>query len=416
MIMIDLSRTLGKSFFDDRVRRTGLPYTFELFLKEYQHSFLYNILTLNQTRSLENHSSRPFNTAEIMLLYKIARRILFSMNPETAHAVTLANLDWAVNFGVTNLITHMPDDDPVEVMGLRFPNTVGLAAGMDKDGKHVTAFGGLGFGHVEIGTITPLAQPGNPKPRLFRLISAGGIVNRMGFNNEGVDKVLENLRSADAFRLRGGILGINIGKNAVTPIENALSDYEKCLDKVYDAADYIAVNISSPNTKNLRQLQGKGELDHLVEGIVKKREELKAARNGKHVPIAVKIAPDLENDEILRCVDTLIANGIDGVICTNTTIGRKGVEGLDHANETGGLSGAPLRERSTEVVRLVADHVKGAIPIIASGGVMTGADAVEKIEAGAQLVQLFTGFIYNGPKLVADSVEAVAAWRAKQGR
>ena len=212
------------------------------------------------------------------------------------------------------------------------------------------------------------------------------------------------------------ILGINIGKNAVTPIENALSDYEKCLDKVYDAADYIAVNISSPNTKNLRQLQGKGELDHLVEGIVKKREELKAARNGKHVPIAVKIAPDLENDEILRCVDTLIANGIDGVICTNTTIGRKGVEGLDHANETGGLSGAPLRERSTEVVRLVADHVKGAIPIIASGGVMTGADAVEKIEAGAQLVQLFTGFIYNGPKLVADSVEAVAAWRAKQGR
>ena len=273
----------------------------------------------------------------------------------------------------------MPDDDPVEVMGLRFPNTVGLAAGMDKDGKHVTAFGGLGFGHVEIGTITPLAQP-------------------------GVDKVLENLRSADAFRLRGGILGINIGKNAVTPIENALSDYEKCLDKVYDAADYIAVNISSPNTKNLRQLQGKGELDHLVEGIVKKREELKAARNGKHVPIAVKIAPDLENDEILRCVDTLIANGIDGV------------EGLDHANETGGLSGAPLRERSTEVVRLVADHVKGAIPIIASGGVMTGADAVEKIEAGAQLVQLFTGFIYNGPKLVADSVEAVAAWRAKQGR
>ena len=206
-----------------------------------------------------------------MLLYKIARRILFSMNPETAHAVTLANLDWAVNFGVTNLITHMPDDDPVEVMGLRFPNTVGLAAGMDKDGKHVTAFGGLGFGHVEIGTITPLAQPGNPKPRLFRLIPAGGIVNRMGFNNEGVDKVLENLRSADAFRLRGGILGINIGKNAVTPIENALSDYEKCLDKVYDAADYIAVNISSPNTKNLRQLQGKGELDHLVEGIVKKR-------------------------------------------------------------------------------------------------------------------------------------------------
>ena len=265
-----------------------------------------------------------------------------------------------------------------------------------------------------MGSITPKRQPGNPKPRLFRLIPAGGVINRMGFNNEGVDKVLQNLRSADAFRLRGGILGINIGKNAVTPIENALSDYEKCLDKVYDAADYIAINISSPNTKNLRQLQGAGELEHLVSGIVAKREELKAARNGKHVPIAVKLAPDLENDDILRCVDTLIEKGIDGVICTNTTINRKGVEGLLHAEETGGLSGAPLRERSTAVVRLVAEHVKGEIPIIASGGVMTGSDAVEKMEAGAKLVQLFTGFIYNGPKLVADSVEAIAAWRRKQ--
>ena len=211
------------------------------------------------------------------MLYNIARRILFSMNPETAHHVIMANLDWAVQLGLTNLVTHMPDDDPIEVMGLRFPNTIGLAAGMDKDGERVSAFGGLGFGHVEIGTITPLAQPGNPKPRLFRLIPAGGVINRMGFNNEGVDKVLQNLRSADAFRLRGGILGINIGKNAVTPIENALSDYEKCLDKVYDAADYIAINISSPNTKNLRQLQGAGELEHLVSGIVAKREELKAA-------------------------------------------------------------------------------------------------------------------------------------------
>ena len=348
------------------------------------------------------------------MLYNIARRILFSMNPETAHHVIMANLDWAVQLGLTNLVTHMPDDDPIEVMGLRFPNTIGLAAGMDKDGERVSAFGGLGFGHVEIGTITPLAQPGNPKPRLFRLIPAGGVINRMGFNNEGVDKVLQNLRSADAFRLRGGILGINIGKNAVTPIENALSDYEKCLDKVYDAADYIAINISSPNTKNLRQLQGAGELEHLVSGIVAKREELKAARNGKHVPIAVKLAPDLENDDILRCVDTLIEKGIDGVICTNTTINRKGVEGLLHAEETGGLSGAPLLERSTAVVRLVAEHVKGEIPIIASGGVMTGSDAVEKMEAGAKLVQLFTGFIYNGPKLVADSVEAIAAWRKKQ--
>lgn len=348
------------------------------------------------------------------MLYNIARRVLFSMNPEMAHAVTMSNLDWIVHLGLHKLITHMPDDDPVTVMGVRFPNTIGLAAGMDKDGERVSAFGGLGFGHVEIGTITPLAQPGNPKPRLFRLIPAEGVINRMGFNNEGVVQVLENLRSADAFRLRGGVLGINIGKNAVTPIENALSDYEKCLDAVYDHADYIAVNISSPNTKNLRALQGESELENLVKGITAKREALKEARNGKHVPIAVKLAPDLENDEILRCVDTLMAHGIDGVIATNTTIARKRVEGLQHAQETGGLSGAPLRERSTEVVRLIADHIKGELPIIASGGVMTGKDAVEKMEAGAQLVQLFTGFIYNGPKLVADSVEAVAAWRRAQ--
>ena len=349
-----------------------------------------------------------------MTLYNIARRVLFSMNPETAHAVTMANLDWVVHAGLHKLITHMPDEDPVTVMGVRFPNTIGLAAGMDKDGTRVSAFGGLGFGHVEIGTITPLAQPGNPKPRLFRLIPAEGVINRMGFNSEGVVQVLENLRSADAFRLRGGVLGINIGKNAVTPIENALSDYVKCLDAVYDHADYIAVNISSPNTKNLRTLQGEGELDHLVKGIVEKRADLKAERNGKHVPIAVKLAPDLENDEILRCVDTLMKYGIDAVIATNTTIGRKRVQGLLHAEETGGLSGAPLRERSTEVVRLVAEHVKGELPIIASGGVMSGADAVEKMEAGAQLVQLFTGFIYKGPALIAECSEAVAAWRRAQ--
>ena len=349
-----------------------------------------------------------------MTLYNIARRVLFSMNPETAHAVTMANLDWVVHAGLHKLITHMPDEDPVTVMGVRFPNTIGLAAGMDKDGTRVSAFGGLGFGHVEIGTITPLAQPGNPKPRLFRLIPAEGVINRMGFNNEGVVQVLENLRSADAFRLRGGVLGINIGKNAVTPIENALSDYVKCLDAVYDHADYIAVNISSPNTKNLRTLQGEGELDHLVKGIVEKRADLKAERNGKHVPIAVKLAPDLENDEILRCVDTLMKYGIDAVIATNTTIARKRVQGPLHAEETGGLSGAPLRERSTEVVRLVAEHVKGELPIIASGGVMSGADAVEKMEAGAQLVQLFTGFIYKGPALIAECSEAVAAWRRAQ--
>lgn len=336
------------------------------------------------------------------------------MQPETAHQVTMANLDWAVHLGLHKCLTHTPDENPIEVMGLRFPNTIGLAAGMDKDGTRVSAFGGLGFGHVEIGTITPLAQPGNPKPRCFRVIPAKGIINRMGFNNEGCDKVIENLRSADAFRLRGGILGINIGKNKVTPIDNALSDYEKCLDAVYDHADYIAINISSPNTPNLRDLQATDKFDDLVAGIATRRLALKETRNGKHVPIAVKLAPDLENDDILRCVDTLIAHGIDGVIATNTTISRDRIQGMPNCNEMGGLSGAPLRERSTEIVRLIAEHVKGALPIIASGGVMTSQDAVEKMEAGAKLVQLYTGFIYSGPALIAECSEAVARWRTEQ--
>ena len=348
------------------------------------------------------------------MLYSLCRRVLFSMQPETAHQVTMANLDWAVHLGLHKCLPHTPDENPIEVMGLRFPNTIGLAAGMDKDGTRVSAFGGLGFGHVETGTITPLAQPGNPKPRCFRVIPAKGIINRMGFNNEGCDKVIANLRSADAFRLRGGILGINIGKNKVTPIDNALSDYEKCLDAVYDHADYIAINISSPNTPNLRDLQATDKFDDLVAGIATRRLALKETRNGKHVPIAVKLAPDLENDDILRCVDTLIAHGIDGVIATNTTISRDRIQGMPNCNETGGLSGAPLRERSTEVVRLIAEHVKGALPIIASGGVMTSQDAVEKMEAGAKLVQLYTGFIYSGPALIAECSEAVARWRTEQ--
>ncbi len=346
------------------------------------------------------------------MLYSLCRRVLFSMNPETAHNLTMSNLNWAVHMGLHKLLTRMPDDNPVHVMGLRFPNAIGLAAGMDKDGIRVSAFGALGFGHVEVGTITPLAQPGNPKPRCFRVIPARGIINRMGFNNQGAEQVLRNLRSAAAFRLRGGILGINIGKNAVTPIENALSDYEKGLDAVYDAADYIAINISSPNTKNLRQLQTEEHFAHLVSGIVARREKLKETRDGKHVPIAVKLAPDLENDDILRCVDVLIEKGIDAVIATNTTISREAVAGLPNSEQTGGLSGAPLRKRSTEVVDLIARHVKGALPIIASGGVMSAEDAVEKVEAGAQLVQLYTGFIYQGPQLIADSSDAVARWRA----
>ena len=345
------------------------------------------------------------------MLYSLCRRVLFSLQPETAHNLTMANLNWAVHLGLHKFLTHMPDENPISVMGLRFPNTIGLAAGMDKDGIRVSAFGALGFGHVEIGTITPLAQPGNPKPRCFRVIPARVVINRMGFNNEGCEQVLKNLRSAAAFRLRGGILGINIGKNAVTPIENALSDYEKCLDAVYDTADYIAINISSPNTKNLRQLQTEEHFAHLVGGIVAKRRALQEARDGKYVPIAVKLAPDLDNDDILRCVDVLVDQGIDAVIATNTTISRDKVAGLPNAEQTGGLSGAPLRERSTEVVRLIAEHVKESLPIIASGGVMSGEDAVEKVQAGAKLVQLYTGFIYKGPALVAECSEAVQRYR-----
>ncbi len=349
------------------------------------------------------------------MLYSIARRCLFAMDPETAHHVIMANLDWAVNLGVTKLVTRDPVEDPIEVMGLRFPNVVGLAAGMDKNGERVSAFGGLGFGHVEIGTITPKAQPGNPKPRLFRVIPAEGVINRMGFNNHGVDEVLGvHLKSAAAFRNRGGILGINIGKNAVTPIENAVDDYLISMRKVYNHTDYIAINISSPNTKNLRSLQADEELEKLLKAITDERKRLIDENDGKRVPIALKVAPDLENDDILRISDQLVNYGIDGIIATNTTIARDSIQGLPNCNETGGLSGKPLRERSTEVVDLLYRHLQETMPIIASGGVMTGADAVEKMQAGAKLVQLFTGFIYYGPVLVPDCVDAVAQWRKTQ--
>lgn len=349
------------------------------------------------------------------MLYSIARRCLFAMDPETAHHVIMANLDWAVNLGVTKLVTRDPVEDPIEVMGLRFPNVVGLAAGMDKNGERVSAFGGLGFGHVEIGTITPKAQPGNPKPRLFRVIPAEGVINRMGFNNHGVDEVLGvHLKSAAAFRNRGGILGINIGKNAVTPIENAVDDYLISMRKVYNHTDYIAINISSPNTKNLRSLQADEELEKLLKAITDERKRLIDENDGKRVPIALKVAPDLEHDDILRISDQLVNYGIDGIIATNTTIARDSIQGLPNCNETGGLSGKPLRERSTEVVDLLYRHLQETMPIIASGGVMTGADAVEKMQAGAKLVQLFTGFIYYGPVLVPDCVDAVAQWRKTQ--
>ena len=348
------------------------------------------------------------------MLYKLAKSVLFQMQPETAHHLIMENLDWVTSFGLHKLLTHTPPEDPVEVMGIRFPNTIGLAAGMDKDGERVSAFGALGFGHVEIGTITPLAQPGNAKPRCFRVIPAEGIINRMGFNNEGCDKVLKNLKSADAFKLRGGVLGINIGKNAVTPIENAVSDYRICLQKTYAKADYIAVNISSPNTKNLRTLQGDKPLCELLEALKTEREKIMETQGLAYKPIAVKLAPDLDNEAILRAVDHIVSYGMDAVIATNTTIDHSSVQGLPHWEETGGLSGKPLMERSTECLRLITEHLKGERPVIASGGVMTGEVAVIKMQAGAALVQLYSGCVYKGPALVAECVEAVAKWRAEQ--
>ena len=286
-------------------------------------------------------------------------------------------------------------------MGLEFPNPVGLAAGMDKNGDHIDALGTFGFGFIEAGTVTPRPQPGNPKPRIFRLIPAQGVINRMGFNNEGVDALVANVKRQKAFRRRGGIIGLNIGKNATTPIEQALDDYVIGLQKVYEHADYVAVNISSPNTKDLRALQGTKELTGLLAGLRDERRRLED-RHHVRVPLAVKIAPDLDDAAIPLVADILVEHGVDAVIATNTTITRDKVKGLLHSEQTGGLSGRPLTERATAVIDLLSRHLKGTLPIIGVGGIMNGEDAVEKMQAGASLVQVYTGFIYSGPDVVAE--------------
>jgi dihydroorotate dehydrogenase len=348
------------------------------------------------------------------VLYHLARSFLFSLDPELAHELTLSNLDRAYALGVTRLFSRRIAPLPVRVMGLDFPNPVGLAAGMDKNGAHIDALGSFGFGFIEAGTVTPKAQPGNPKPRIFRLVPAEGLINRMGFNNDGVDRFVENVSAQTAFRRRGGIIGLNIGKNASTPIDRALDDYLACLRRVYEIADYIAVNISSPNTKDLRALQGRRELKALLGGLADERKRLED-EHGRRVPLAVKIAPDLDEDEIPPIGDALVAFGVDGVIATNTTVARDAVKGLEHADESGGLSGRPLGPRSTQVVRLLARHLKGALPIIGVGGIMNGRDAVAKIEAGASLVQIYTGFIYSGPDIVRDCVEAIRVQQQRAG-
>jgi dihydroorotate dehydrogenase len=336
------------------------------------------------------------------MLYPLLRPLLFCMSPETAHKATFAGLEALHAVGFARVLGAHEAELPVEVMGLRFPNPVGLAAGLDKNGDHIDALGDLGFGFIEIGTITPRAQPGNPQPRLFRLPAAQGVINRMGFNNEGLDALVRNVE-ASQYR---GILGINIGKNFDTPIEKANDDYLACLTRVYPYASYVTVNISSPNTKNLRQLQQSSELERLLSALKDEQARL-TVRHGKYVPLALKIAPDLEAEQVDEIARLLVEYRFDGVIATNTTLSREGVEHLRHGNETGGLSGAPVRDKSTAVIRALAAGLGGKVPIIGVGGILEGAHAAEKMAAGASLVQVYSGLIYRGPGLVTDCIRAI---------
>ena len=334
------------------------------------------------------------------MFYPLARYFLFKLDPEVAHELSIKQLALLGGTPLDIFFRQKVPSRPVTVMGLTFDNPVGLAAGLDKDGEAIDAFGAMGFGFIEVGTVTPRPQPGNDKPRLFRVIPAEGIINRMGFNNKGVDHLIENVKKSNY----KGILGINIGKNKDTPLENGKDDYLICMDKVYPYAGYIAVNISSPNTPGLRQLQYGAALDELLAALKNRQLEL-AEKHGKYVPLTVKIAPDLSNEEISQVAESLIRNKIDGVIATNTTLDRDMIFDMLHAAETGGLSGRPLQAKSTAFIRELAKQLNGAMPIIGVGGIDSPLAAREKLDAGAQLVQVYSGFIYKGPKLVSDIVK-----------
>jgi len=337
-----------------------------------------------------------------MNLYPLLRPALFSLDPELAHTITLKLLKFSDKTGLSALSKTSSDNKPVTVMGLDFKNPVGLAAGMDKNGDYIDALSALGFGVIEIGTVTPRPQPGNPKPRLFRLPEHQAIINRMGFNNLGVDHLIQQVKLTN-YR---GILGINIGKNFDTPIKNATDDYLIGLRKSYELASYITLNISSPNTKNLRQLQQGDEIKNLLSTL--KEEQLKLLQtHQKHTPLVVKIAPDLDDDEVIHIARLLLEFNIDGVIATNTTISREAVQGHPHAEETGGLSGLPVKEQATHVVACLASELNGEIPIIAAGGILTAEDAQEKLKAGASLVQVYSGLIYRGPQLIEDILKTL---------
>lgn len=332
-----------------------------------------------------------------MNIYPLIRPLLFQLDAETAHEVTLKLLNFAYRSGINKLITTAVNDKPLKIMGLDFKNPVGLAAGLDKNGDYIDALAALGFGFIEIGTVTPRPQPGNPKPRLFRLPEHHAIINRMGFNNKGIDHLINNVKSC---RYQG-ILGINIGKNADTPIESAVNDYLIGLCKAYPYASYITINISSPNTKNLRQLQQGDEMRQLIKTL--KTEQLKLQQeHGKYVPLVLKIAPDLTTDDVSRIARLLMEFNIDGVIATNTTIDRSQIVNHPLAGESGGLSGSPVKDKSTAIVKRLSAELNGRIPIIAAGGILSAKDAQEKFAAGAALVQVYSGLIYQGPELIKE--------------
>jgi dihydroorotate dehydrogenase len=337
------------------------------------------------------------------MLYALARPLLFLLDPETAHRVTLSGAGALRACGILALLAPRVPPQPVHAMGLEFPNPVGLAAGLDKDALHIDALAALGFGFIEVGTVTPRPQPGNPRPRLFRLPQAGALINRFGFNNVGLEAFRANLSRA---RYRG-ILGINIGKNFDTPLERAADDYCLCLEGVYDRASYVSINVSSPNTEGLRALQESVELDRLLARVVATRERLERV-TGRRVPLALKIAPDLDEARIGEIAKAVRQHALDAVIATNTSLSRDGVEGLAHAREAGGLSGAPIAQRATRVLAALSAEFAGSIVLIGAGGILSGADAVAKIRAGAHLVQLYTGLVYRGPGLVAECARAIA--------
>lgn len=349
------------------------------------------------------------NYPMFLLPYTLARPFLFSLDAETAHELTLHSLARIQSTPLQWAYCSSMVDDPVTLAGLTFPNRVGLAAGLDKNARCIDAFGAMGFGFVEVGTVTPKAQPGNPKPRMFRLPQAHALINRLGFNNDGLDAFIVNVQKS-SFRSKGRILGLNIGKNATTPIEHAIDDYLIGLDGVYPHADYVTVNISSPNTQNLRALQNDTALDGLLGALAARRKAL-AQATGRCVPIFVKIAPDLDDTQIGMVATTLQRHGMDGVVATNTTVSRETVQDLPHAEETGGLSGAPVLETSNRVIRTLRTALGKDFPIIGVGGILSGAAAASKIAAGANVVQIYTGLIYKGPALVREVALALQRLR-----